>query len=161
MSKIANRQDSWTTREDKLLAETVIRHIEQGSTQLKAFEEVGEKLSRTPAACGFRWNSVVRKNYRNEIKQAREKRKNTKDKNEEGSPQIDIKKMNLSMVITFLQHLEASERDKLQDALEKEKQEKNEIKRKYESLQEEYNQLKEEYQSLKNALDKIKEAIVV
>lgn len=161
MSKIANRQDSWTTEEDELLAETVIRHIEQGSTQLKAFEEVGEKLSRTPAACGFRWNSVVRKNYRDEIERARGKRKKTKDKNEEENIQIDIKKLSLSMVITYLQYLEASEQDNLQDALKKEKQEKQEIKRKYESLQEEYNQLKEEYQSLKKALDKVKEAIVV
>jgi len=51
------RQDAWTSEEDRLLAEIVLTHIKKGSTQLKAFEETGSKLSRTAAACGFRWNS--------------------------------------------------------------------------------------------------------
>ena len=36
------RQDAWTKDEDLLLAEVVLRHIREGSTQLKAFEEVGQ-----------------------------------------------------------------------------------------------------------------------
>lgn len=36
------RQDAWTKDEDLLLAEVVLRHIREGSTQLKAFEEVGK-----------------------------------------------------------------------------------------------------------------------
>ena len=51
-----SRQDAWTQDEDLILAEIVLRHIREGSTQLIAFEEVGKKLVRTPAACGFRWN---------------------------------------------------------------------------------------------------------
>ena len=47
------RQDAWTKDEDLLLAEVVLRHIREGSTQLKAFEEVGQKLNRTPAAWWF------------------------------------------------------------------------------------------------------------
>ena len=61
------RQDAWSDDEDLLLAETVMRHIREGSTQLVAFEEVGKALSRTSAACGFRWNSLVRKRYENAI----------------------------------------------------------------------------------------------
>ena len=57
------RQDAWTEEDDLLLAETVLRHVREGSTQLNAFEEVGDKLNRTSAACGFRWNAVVRHNY--------------------------------------------------------------------------------------------------
>ena len=57
------RQDAWTNDEDLILAEVVLRHIREGSTQLAAFEEVAEKLNRTPAACGFRWNSTIRKKY--------------------------------------------------------------------------------------------------
>ena len=52
------RQDAWTDENDLLLAETVLRHVREGSTQLNAFEEVGDKLNRTSAACGFRWNAV-------------------------------------------------------------------------------------------------------
>lgn len=53
------RQDAWSEENDLLLAETVLRHVREGSTQLNAFEEVGDKLNRTSAACGFRWNAVV------------------------------------------------------------------------------------------------------
>lgn len=75
---VANRQDAWLEEHDLLLAETVLRHIREGSTQLKAFEECAEKLGRTPAACGFRWNSVVRKDYVEAValaKLTRQKRK--------------------------------------------------------------------------------------
>ena len=61
MSK--QRQDAWSEENDLLLAETVLRHVREGSTQLNAFEEVGDKLNRTSAACGFRWNAVVRHQY--------------------------------------------------------------------------------------------------
>ncbi|MCL6617989.1 MAG: RsfA family transcriptional regulator, partial [Anoxybacillus ayderensis] len=61
------RQDAWTEEEDMLLAETVLAFVREGGTQLRAFEEVGKKLSRTAAACGFRWNSLVRKKYEDAI----------------------------------------------------------------------------------------------
>ena len=48
------RQDSWTSDENRLLIETVLTYIREGKTQLEAFKAVGEKLSRTAAACGFR-----------------------------------------------------------------------------------------------------------
>lgn len=57
------RQDAWTADDDLILAEVTLRHIREGSTQLRAFEEVGERIGRTAAACGFRWNSSVRKKY--------------------------------------------------------------------------------------------------
>ncbi|SEN29931.1 transcription factor, RsfA family [Mesobacillus persicus] len=72
------RQDAWTEDEDLLLAETVLRHIREGGTQLKAFEEVGKRLSRTGAACGFRWNSFVRKQYQTGIELAKKQRKDLK-----------------------------------------------------------------------------------
>jgi prespore-specific regulator len=71
----ALRQDAWTQDEDLLLAEVTLKHIREGSTQLLAFEEVGEKLSRTPAACGFRWNSLIRKQYETAISLAKKQRK--------------------------------------------------------------------------------------
>lgn len=59
----AVRQDAWSDEDDLVLAEVTLRHIREGGTQLAAFDEVGEKIGRTAAACGFRWNSCVRKKY--------------------------------------------------------------------------------------------------
>ncbi|MEH7383836.1 RsfA family transcriptional regulator [Bacillus sp. JJ1521] len=69
------RQDAWTEENDLLLAETVLKHVREGSTQLNAFEEVGDKLNRTSAACGFRWNAVVRHSYEKDLQLAKKHRK--------------------------------------------------------------------------------------
>lgn len=69
------RQDAWTKDEDLILAETTLKYIREGKTQLDAFKEVGKTLSRTPAACGFRWNSTLRKQYEEAIERAKEERK--------------------------------------------------------------------------------------
>ncbi|AIE59545.1 RsfA family transcriptional regulator [Bacillus methanolicus] len=74
-----SRQDAWTQDEDLLLAEVVLRYIRDGGTQLQAFEEVGKRLSRTAAACGFRWNSIVRKQYKSGIELAKKQRKEQKN----------------------------------------------------------------------------------
>ncbi|MDV6379440.1 RsfA family transcriptional regulator [Sporosarcina sp. GW1-11] len=71
------RQDAWLESDDELLAETVLRHVREGSTQLSAFEEVGDALNRTAAACGFRWNAVVRREYEGELSEAKKERKQT------------------------------------------------------------------------------------
>ncbi|MBE1555761.1 RsfA family transcriptional regulator [Sporosarcina limicola] len=69
------RQDAWIEENDTLLADTVLRHVREGSTQLSAFEEVGDALDRTAAACGFRWNAVVRRDYEKELVEAKKERK--------------------------------------------------------------------------------------
>jgi len=70
----AVRQDAWSPDDDLILAEVTLRHIREGSTQLAAFEEVGERIGRTSAACGFRWNSCVRKRYEEAIQIAKQQR---------------------------------------------------------------------------------------
>lgn len=70
----AIRQDAWRPDDDLMLAEVTLRHIREGSTQLSAFEEVGERIGRTSAACGFRWNSFVRKQYEEAIQIAKQQR---------------------------------------------------------------------------------------
>ncbi|MBR3118374.1 RsfA family transcriptional regulator [Oceanobacillus profundus] len=72
------RQDAWSHEDDLLLAETVLRHIREGSTQLNAFDEVGDHLNRTSAACGFRWNAEVRSKYESAIDLAKRQRKEKK-----------------------------------------------------------------------------------
>ncbi|MBM7662409.1 prespore-specific regulator [Bacillus mesophilus] len=69
------RQDAWSDENDLLLAETVLRHVREGSTQLNAFEEVGDILNRTASACGFRWNAVVREQYEKSLALAKKQRK--------------------------------------------------------------------------------------
>jgi prespore-specific regulator len=76
MTKV--RQDAWSHEDDLLLAETVLRHIREGSTQLKAFDEIGDQLNRTSAACGFRWNAEIRQQYEQAIAIAKKQRKEKK-----------------------------------------------------------------------------------
>jgi len=76
----ATRQDAWSEDDDLLLAEVTLRHIREGSTQLAAFEEVGYRLQRTAAACGFRWNSLVRKKYESAIQIAKAQRQQRKQR---------------------------------------------------------------------------------
>jgi len=70
----AIRQDAWSDDDDLILAEVTLRHIREGGTQLSSFEEVGERIGRTSAACGFRWNSYVRKKYEPAIQIAKTQR---------------------------------------------------------------------------------------
>lgn len=69
------RQDAWTTEDDNLLADIILHHIRSGSTQLTAFEEVGQRLGRTKAACGYRWNAIVRKEFAAQIEIAKAERR--------------------------------------------------------------------------------------
>ncbi|QYR20100.1 RsfA family transcriptional regulator [Paenibacillus sp. sptzw28] len=87
----AVRQDAWSPDDDLILAEVTLRHIREGSTQLAAFEEVGERIGRTSAACGFRWNSCVRKRYEDAIqiaKQQRQKRNYMKKQTYVAAPHV-------------------------------------------------------------------------
>lgn len=96
------RQDAWSGDEDLLLAEVVLRHIREGGTQLQAFEEVGKQLSRTSAACGFRWNSYVRKQYKSGIELAKKQRKEVKKQEVPVDVEPDEKRATMETVETPL-----------------------------------------------------------
>lgn len=72
------RTDAWSTEEDILLKNTIIKHIEEGSTRLKAFEEVAEQTNRTGAGVGFRWNAFLKQFVEDEVAEAKRKRRNNK-----------------------------------------------------------------------------------
>ncbi|QKS70787.1 RsfA family transcriptional regulator [Paenalkalicoccus suaedae] len=96
------RQDAWSHEDDLLLAETVLRHIREGSTQLRAFDEVGDALHRTSAACGFRWNAVVRDKYEDAVKLAKRHRKQVKRQvAKQESPQV----FNTQEIMEFTEEL--------------------------------------------------------
>ncbi|KOO40752.1 RsfA family transcriptional regulator [Priestia koreensis] len=112
----SSRQDAWTQDEDLLLADLVLRYIRDGGTQLNAFEEVGRRLSRTAAACGFRWNSYVRKQYKAGIDLAKKQRKqlkaqhSTTERARAEAPRREVQSsssdLTLRDVIHFLENLE-------------------------------------------------------
>jgi prespore-specific regulator len=64
---------NWTEDEDLLLAEILINHAKTGEDQARAFEIASQKLSRTSAACAYRWRITVKKTFEQEYLEAREK----------------------------------------------------------------------------------------
>ncbi len=129
-----NRQDAWNYDEDILLAETVLRYIREGRTQLEAFKEVGRKLSRTSAACGFRWNATLRKQYEEAIQIAKKNRKKiTLDTNNyPPTDNLKAEQPNINEVIQTLERLQhfyqqIDHREELRSLLEENKKLKNEL----------------------------------
>ncbi|MBS4203891.1 RsfA family transcriptional regulator [Lederbergia citrea] len=173
----AARQDAWNADEDNMLAEIVLSHIREGSTQLRAFEEAGGKLKRTAAACGFRWNSNIRKQYILGIELAKKQRKVNKDNKKHSVPHVHSNFNNdapilqnskedvivLADAVIFFQKLETAiasiEKYKIEnDELKKEinilNADKAEAVQTMEGMKKELEQLKEEYHSLISLLDR-------
>lgn len=69
------RKDQWTTADDEKLAEMVIQSVQNGRTQLEAFEEASIILNRTKQACGFRWNKTLRHQYGQTLNNVRKRPK--------------------------------------------------------------------------------------
>ncbi|MGV3487770.1 MAG: RsfA family transcriptional regulator [Tuberibacillus sp.] len=180
----AIRQDAWSEDEDLLLAETVLRHIREGSTQLVAFEEVGKALSRTSAACGFRWNSLVRKKYEEAILLAKKQRKELQNQKKLANkknrhvmkpkktddlpvaqPKIKAREleMDLEQVMAFLNKLKENgadavslreENEQLRNELELERKRAAELEDLRQQALKDYEYVKSEYQTLLSIMDK-------
>ncbi|OLN24204.1 transcriptional regulator [Domibacillus antri] len=141
------RQDAWSEENDLLLAETVLRHVREGSTQLNAFEEVGDVLNRTSAACGFRWNAVVRQQYEKALSLAKKQRKQRSralEKKVLYTPQTDG--ITMADVIGYLQSLESidmlkAENNRLREENEKLQHKLQKIEQSSETMQEDYETL--------------------
>lgn len=153
---VSSRQDSWTNDNDLLLASTVLQNIRNGGTQLAAFKEVAKLLNRTPAACGFRWNSYVRKQYQEEIQQAKQ---NRKVGNSIFPPQQKKEANSLSMtlddIILFLKNYKKSnEFTNLQNQI------KN-LEAENQSLLQRVTMYEEEYRMLLNHIDRSRSLVVI
>ncbi|WP_045515395.1 RsfA family transcriptional regulator [Neobacillus niacini] len=179
------RQDAWSPDEDLLLAEVVLRHIREGGTQLQAFEEVGKELSRTSAACGFRWNSFVRKQYKSGIELAKKQRKELKKQSiptekehtkefeiEETSSTVSASSEGISFqsVIHFLENLQkkAAAATNIEEAKEKSFQKIKELEKKSYSLIAENERLtknlkaiEEDYRSLIEIMERARKMVVL
>ena len=179
------RQDAWSQDEDLLLAEVVLRHIREGGTQLQAFEEVGKQLTRTAAACGFRWNSYVRKQYKSGIDLAKKQRKELKlqavsdetdvavkpEKTE--SPTValveDSAKITFPIVIDFLEklHKKVEFQAKIENEREKYVEKIKELEKKAgylaaenERLSKNLKAIEEDYRSLIEIMERARKMVV-
>lgn len=141
----------WRSEEDQLLKETVLRTIQNGGTQLKAFEEVGKKLGRTPGACGFRWNAVLRQMDPVSYQEAKRKRVYRQLKRNKELP-ID----SFAQVIQLLEKVE-KDREKLKSRIEELKQNLLKKKEVYQRLKEENQELKKQQTSLHAYREEVKE----
>ncbi|KYC75117.1 sporulation-specific transcriptional regulator GerR [Bacillus licheniformis] len=173
------RQDAWTQDEDILLAEVVLRHIREGGTQLSAFEEVGKALSRTAAACGFRWNSFVRKQYQSGIELAKKQRKELRKKigihsaNLPGSVKMvsESKAENLTLddVIEYLEKLKEApvqkdfidEKKKLAEEINELKQEVEKLRSENQSLKKKLELTEEDYKALIEIMERARKMVVL
>ncbi|MFD2628283.1 RsfA family transcriptional regulator [Oceanobacillus kapialis] len=142
----ATRQDAWTQDEDIILAETVLQHIREGKTQLEAFKEVAKQLSRTSAACGFRWNATIRKHYQDAIQYAKEERKQGDKKQSTPvlSGNVNTERDTIETAISLLEKMRTGFMEEIpSNKLEQEKQ--------IERLKQENDQLRQQLQRYDNA----------
>lgn len=163
------RQDAWSKDEDVLLAEVVLRHIREASTQLAAFEEVGKKLSRTPAACGFRWNSLIRKQYESAIILAKKHRKEQKRSNLYEEREVDNQdndnRDNIAMIDEAIRILVQTKScfSNVNDLEESYKEiliENEQLKHQLQQIEKEYLMVQEDYQSLLEIMERARKMVV-
>ncbi|WP_180953699.1 hypothetical protein [Bacillus sp. T33-2] len=60
---MSQRKDAWTKEDDDRLAAMVIEYLNSGKTKIEAFKQAGAILSRTPGACRYRWNVVLKDRF--------------------------------------------------------------------------------------------------
>ncbi|RAL25997.1 RsfA family transcriptional regulator [Thermoflavimicrobium daqui] len=175
------RQDAWMAEDDMVLAEVTLRHIREGGTQLAAFEEVAQRLGRTPAACGFRWNSSVRKKYEAAIQIAKAQRQKRSQERRISyttytSREDHLQDPNYSLdhIIRFLrQHKnEVGELRRQQKQLEKELQEREEqmerlerenyaMKSQLDSMQNNYQVVNDDYRTLIQIMERARKMTIL
>jgi prespore-specific regulator len=174
----AIRQDAWTPDDDLLLAETILRHVREGSTQLRAFEETAQRLGRTAAACGFRWNSVVRKKYTAAIQIAKSQRqKNKQVSGDAPPPQVRTEtfqeELSYEMIYRFLKNekIRMQELTKRVEQLEKQlaesQREVEQLRSENEAMKNEkthvetnYQTINQDYQTLLKIMDRARKMVV-
>jgi len=142
------RQDAWTKDEDVLLAEIVLRHIRSGKTQLEAFKQAGEALSRTPAACGFRWNATIRKKHIDAINLAKDSRKQSIY---EKTNAVHIEGENtIESLISMLEKVKENVTESKEGSMEEQEQAIQKLRDDNNRLQEEIKRYQEAWAEMKN-----------
>ncbi|WP_046174177.1 RsfA family transcriptional regulator [Domibacillus indicus] len=167
------RQDAWSKEHDLLLANTVLKHVREGSTQLKAFEEAADMVNRTAAACGFRWNAVVRQHYIEAMETAKKERKQlmrmknkpVKQTAGQQAPSFHTEgqesSITMSDVIHYLTAIApSSNADSVQEENNRLKQELEAVKKELLELKESYTSMQEDYESLMQIMERARKLVV-
>jgi prespore-specific regulator len=153
------RQDAWSSEDDMILAEVTLRHIRDGGTQLSAFEEVAEKLGRTPAACGFRWNSSVRKNYDAAIQVAKtERQRRSQDRSRYTTP-LTLSSVRVDSVPVLENQEDEYSLDHVIRFLRQHKNEVGELKKQQKQLEQELFEREDELRRLEKENRSMKEQL--
>jgi prespore-specific regulator len=153
------RQDAWSSEDDMILAEVTLRHIRDGGTQLSAFEEVAEKLGRTPAACGFRWNSSVRKNYDAAIQVAKtERQRRSQDRSRYTTP-LTLSSVRVDSVPVLENQEDEYSLDHVIRFLRQHKNEVGELKKQQKQLEQELFEREDELRRLEKENRTMKEQL--
>lgn len=147
----ATRQDAWTIEEDKQLATMVISSIREGRTQLSAFEEMAQKTGRSAAACGFRWNSEVRKHYKIEIEEAKKARVKLKQ-----TPRVSV--ASVSAVHQMDTSMEPDYTDVIVEAARKQKVQTLNMTRQIRELTNENKELQKKIRVLEQEVQSLRES---
>lgn len=177
------RQDAWLKENDELLAEAVIRHVKDGSTQLNAFDEAGDALNRTAAACGFRWNAVVRRLYEEELAEAKKERKErlrvlgnpTRRRSQnvfllqhdEGTQQapIPLSALSLDVVIAYLMRLQQTgsdtENTKWRHIANASSEKVRQLEIQLTKLQEENKEIREDYEQFVQIMNRARRLVTL
>ncbi|MFC5711597.1 RsfA family transcriptional regulator [Thalassorhabdus alkalitolerans] len=146
------RRDAWTEEQDQLLTDTVLAHIKKGSTQLKAFEEVGDELNRSSSACGFRWNAILRDKNKKQIELAKKERKmRTEDKRKESAAPPETgtaSTITIPDIISYLEEISSSVNGLSQEKFEELITQRNELQLENKKLHAIIADLKEEYEAV-------------
>ncbi|PWI57728.1 RsfA family transcriptional regulator [Sulfoacidibacillus thermotolerans] len=168
------RQDAWTPEDDAKLAEIILRHIREGSTQLAAFEEGAQALKRTPAACGYRWNACVRKQFLAAIDFAKLERREHRDErlrhpqgNVDEMEEAQAHVLTWNAVLKFLRQyrrdfmalqnrVKQLERDVDSARMEVEKlrKDKSDLLQRLHDVSDEYQMINEDYKALLEIVDR-------
>ncbi|SFP93341.1 RsfA family transcriptional regulator [Salibacterium halotolerans] len=159
------RQDAWSDRDDRFLADTILQHIRDGSTQLHAFDEAGDELDRTSAACGFRWNAIVRARYQEDIREAKRERKQ-KLKNTARHAASSFKnngqssRLPLESIIKTLERLEYSLTETSEDTIARLESRHHELQQELDRMNSDYQAVKQDYETIVSMMNRAREMAV-
>lgn len=182
---MGKRNPVWTEKEDLLLADTVLRCVREGGTQIQACKEIAEKLeNRTEEACAFRWNNRLRSKYAKELELAKKgkvistnkkvkavnsntnkpKSTSNKTKNEDKSP-VEIKLESLvdnieglKRITNYLEENIKKESEKQNDDL---KVENKTLKEELATLKQEYDEIVRDYHAMMHIMDRARRRGIV
>ncbi|MDQ0231526.1 hypothetical protein [Metabacillus malikii] len=170
---MGSKHTLWSEEDDMFLVKTVLNHIREGNTQTRAFEEVAQQLNRTSAACGYRWNAVLRSDYKQEIEEAKKTRiakvkgrpshqiekASPVEVNEKSKQHLPEASLTISDCISYLNQLNLynsqtlkTENEQLLNEKIKLTDEKNELSLKYDKLMKKKSKLEQEYSLLARIL---------